>query len=267
MDDPQRGTVPIKRLFIDIETAPYEAYIWRTGKQFVGHDSLRYAHRDGNIICVCYKWSHRKAVGSLRWDKEGDKNLVKDLLPVLLEADEIVAQNGDRFDIPFINTRILTHRLQAGPIWKTVDTLAIARKRFNFPSNRLDALGKFILGEGKIHTTFEMWKRIKENDDPAAMEKMVRYCRKDVVLLERVYNELAAFHGGKTHIGVSMGRDKWSCAACGSESVGKSKTKYTAQGTTQHQMQCRDCGKYYTISDSTYGKYQASKKKKQGGSK
>ena len=255
-EDARRVVRPLKRLFIDIETAPYEAYVWRTGKQFIGHDSLRYSHRDGNIICVCYKWAHKRSVKSLRWDKKGDKNLVKRLLPVLLEADEIVAQNGDRFDIPYINTRILTHRLQAGPVWKTVDTLVIARKRFNFPSNRLDALGKFILGEGKIHTTFEIWKQIKETDDPVAMEKMVRYCRKDVLLLERVYNELAAFHEVKTHIGVSMGGEKWSCAGCGSESVAKSKTKYTANGTTQHQMQCRACGRYYTISNLSYKKYQ-----------
>ena len=50
----------MKQLYIDIETAPYEAYVWRSGKQFVSHNSFKWGHRDGNIICVCYKWGHEK---------------------------------------------------------------------------------------------------------------------------------------------------------------------------------------------------------------
>lgn len=245
----------IKQLYVDIETAPYEAYVWRTGKQFVSHDSLKWGHRDGNIICVCYKWGHEKKVHSIEWNQNGDKELVEKLVPVLIEADEIIAQNGDRFDIPYINTRIVANKLEAAPIWKTVDTLVIARKRFRFPSNRLDALGHFLLGEGKIRTDFKMWVDIKENDCTKAMAKMVRYCKKDVVLLQRVYEEIGAFHKPKTHVGVSTGGEKWTCAHCGSQDVSKSKLRYTAAGTPQYQMQCNNCHKYYTISNKSFVEY------------
>jgi hypothetical protein len=245
----------IKQLFIDIETAPYEAYVWRTGKQFVSHNSLKWGHRDGNIICVCYKWGHEKKVHHIEWNQDGDKELIKSLVPVLLEADEIIAQNGDRFDIPYINTRIVANKLEATPIWKTADTLIIARKRFRCPSNRLDALGQFLLGEGKMDTNFGMWVDIKENDCPKAMAKMVKYCKKDVVLLQRVYEEIAGFHRPKTHVGVATGGEKWTCAYCGSQEVKKHKTTYTAAGTKQHQMQCTKCHRYYTISHTAFVDY------------
>lgn len=245
----------MKQLYIDIETAPYEAYVWRSGKQFVSHNSFKWGHRDGNIICVCYKWGHEKKVHSIEWNKNGDKQLLEELVPVMLEADEIIAQNGDRFDIPYINTRILANELPCGPIWKTVDTLVIARRRFKFPSNRLDALGHFLLGEGKIHTEFGMWVDIKEDDCPVAMRKMVKYCKKDVVLLQKVYEAMAGFHRPKTHAGVMKGKEKWTCSHCGSESVKCHNTRTTAAGTLQHQMQCKDCYKYYTISHKSYVDY------------
>ena len=242
----------MKRLFIDIETAPYNAYVWRCGKQFVSNDSLRYLPRDGNIICACWKWEGKKKVHSLQWDDTGDKQLIKDLMPVLLDADEIVAQNGDRFDIPYLNMRNLAHRMEPLPIWKTVDTLVIARKRFKFPSNRLDAMGKFLLGEGKIRTDFEWWKEIKENNSQKHMALMVKYCKKDVVLLESVYTLLAGYHRAKSHVGVVNGRDKWTCSHCGSKSVRRDAKRHTAAGTLQHQMRCKDCHKYTTISNRVY---------------
>ena len=242
----------MKRLFIDIETAPYEAYVWRTGKQFISHDSLRFAHRDGNIICVCYKWGHEKKVHSIEWDEAGDKNLIEKLLPVLLEADELVAQNGDRFDIPYINTRLIANDIDAAPIWKSVDTLVIARKRFRFPSNRLDALGNFLLGEGKIRTDFKMWVDIKEKNCEKSMKKMVRYCKKDVILLEKVYDQIKGFHRPKTHAGVMKGLEKWTCCYCGSEDVVCNNTRTTAAGTLQHQMKCKSCHKFSTISHTSY---------------
>jgi hypothetical protein len=246
----------MKDLFIDIETAPYHGLIWRCGgKQFVHHDMLLDYHRDGNIICACYKWAHEKVVHSVEWNANGDKRLLEDLLPVLMEADHIIAQNGDRFDIPYLNTRILMNGLGPVPEWKTVDTLVIARRRFRFPSNRLDAMGKFCLGEGKIRTDIEWWTNITERDDPKAMRKMVRYCKKDVRLLEAQYKLMAPFHKPKSHVGVSLGRPKWTCMHCGSKKVYKNKTRYTTAGTTQHQMQCNKCGRYYTISDSSFADY------------
>lgn len=241
----------IKRLFIDLETSPYLAYVWRTGKQFVNHDLLHNTPKCGAIICACWKFEGGK-MNHFEWNKGNDKQLVKNLIPVLHEADEIIAQNGDRFDIPYINTRIMLHGLGPQPVWKTVDTLVIARRRFKFPSNRLDALGKFMFGEGKIRVDFQLWRDIIEDNCEKAMSKMVKYCKKDVVLLERVWAEMQMFHGNKTHAGVLNGWDKTSCPHCSCTETAKRKEKITAAGTPQVQLQCKKCGKYFTVSESTY---------------
>lgn len=245
----------IKRLIWDIETSPNIGFFWRAGYRLnILHDCILH---ERSIICICYKWENSRNVFSLEWNKGDDRVLLQRFLEVALEADELVAHNGDKFDIKWFNTRCLKHGLQPPPIWKTVDTLAIARSRFYFNSNRLDYLGKFLLNEGKIKTDFELWHDIVINNCSKAMAKMVRYCKKDVTLLERVWHLLQPYHRPKTHVGVLNGLDKWTCPFTGSEDVKKSKTSITAAGTVQHQMISRAEGRsrYYTISDKSFRDY------------
>src|SRR5690554_6667888 len=77
-----------------------------------------------------------------------DQKVVKGLLSKLSEADAIIAHNGDNFDLKFFNTRAVYHGFDLLPNIISIDTLKIARKHFNFNSNRLDYLAKF-LGVGK----------------------------------------------------------------------------------------------------------------------
>jgi uncharacterized protein YprB with RNaseH-like and TPR domain len=247
----------IKRLFFDIETSPCVGFFWRPGyKISLSHDNIVHA---GAIITICWKWEGAASVHHVEWDKGDDKPCIDAFLPVALEADEIVAHNGDKFDIKWLNTRALHHGYPSLPIWKTVDTCVIARRRFAFNSNRLDYLGKFLFKEGKIKTEFGLWKDIVLKNCPKAMANMVKYCKQDVKLLERVWGKLQPYHGNKTHVGVLSGGDKWTCPHDGSENVKASKTKITAAGTVQHQMQCKDCGKYYTISAKAYEDYKEAK--------
>jgi DNA polymerase III epsilon subunit-like protein len=177
-------------------------------------------------------------------------------MPVVLDADELVAHNGDKFDLKWLNTRLVYHGFDPKPIERTVDTLAIARRRFMFNSNRLDYIGQFLgLGQ-KIDTGgIELWKDIVLNKDAKAMAKMVRYCKQDVKLLEQVYHKLADYHNPKTHVGVHVGNERWSCPSCGSENVRINKVRMSALGIPRYTMHCNDCGKYHTISQSVYQQY------------
>lgn len=242
----------VKRLLFDLETAPSGAWIWRTGKQFVGHNQLQMLPRDGNIILACWKWQHEKKIHHAVWDKEGDLPVVKALLPFMLEADELVGHNGDRYDIPYMNTRIMAHNLGPVPMWKSVDTLVIARKRFRFQSNRLDAIGKLFLNHGKNPMSFSDWLAIKEDNCEKTMGKMLRYCKQDIRLLSDAWDLMDGFHGVKTHVGVLHGKERWTCPSCGSGDVRRDKKNVTAAGTIRHQMRCNSCKKYYTISEKLY---------------
>jgi DNA polymerase elongation subunit (family B) len=47
---------------------------------------------------------------SLTWDKkQSDKAMIKAFLKVMAQADEIVAHNGDKFDLKWLRTRALLH--------------------------------------------------------------------------------------------------------------------------------------------------------------
>jgi len=87
-----------KRLFFDIETSFNIGIFWRSGYNLtIQPDDII---KERAIICVSWKWEGKDEVHNLTWDKnQCDKKLLKDFVKILNQADEIVAHNGDRFDI------------------------------------------------------------------------------------------------------------------------------------------------------------------------
>jgi hypothetical protein len=81
---------------------------------------------------------------------------------------------------------------------------------------------------------------------------MVTYCINDVILLEKVYNKMSSYFPHKTHFGVLNGEEKSSCPHCASVNMAFSKKRLSATGTSRIQLQCQDCGKYHTVSTTTY---------------
>ena len=75
-------------------------------------------------------------------------------------ANEMVGHNGDKFDLAWIRTRCLFHKIEMFPAYVTIDTLKIARSKFRFNSNRLNYIADFLgLGQ-KIKTEYSLWKDI-----------------------------------------------------------------------------------------------------------
>lgn len=244
----------MNRLFFDIETSPNIVTTWRAGRdQWISPDNIL---SERGIICICYKWEGSKLVHSLEWDKnQDDRSMVKKFLEIAEGADELVAHNGDRYDIRFLAGRALFHNLDPYPEIKTIDTYKIAKRHFDLNSFKLDYIAQYLgLGE-KVKTEYDMWIDILINKDPSAMAKMVEYCKHDVALLEKVYHRLAKYAKPKTHAGVLAGLEKWTCPHCTSTEVIKSKTTTTAAGYIKHQMQCKGCGRYFSISDSAFKRY------------
>lgn len=247
------GQKHIKRLFWDIETSPNVVLSWRIGFNLnLTPDNIL---KERAIICICWKWEGDSKVHSLTWDEfQSDHGMLKAFLEVAMQADELVAHNGDRFDMKWFRTRCLVQGFKALPQYKTVDTLQWAKRYFNFNSNKLDYIAKFLGVGAKLHTGYGLWKDIVLRKCPKALVKMVRYCKQDVVVLEKVWAQLRFIAGTKTHAGVVGGLDAWTCPHCASKDVAKSKTRVTAAGTKQHQMKCT-CGAYYTINEAAFKKY------------
>lgn len=242
------------RTFVDIETSPNVVYSWRLGpKIHLDHHSIV---RERAIICICWKHEGSPQVHSLTWDREqDDREMLRRFAPVLSESDEIVAHNGDRFDFPWIYTRCLKHGINLPSRLKSVDTLQWARRKFYFNSNRLDYLSKFLGRTGKIKTDFSLWKRIIEQNDPKALDHMVRYNKTDVKELAYVYRRMAPYMPARTHCGVLAGGDKWSCPHCGKTNIRSDRRTVTEKGTVQWRMLCQLDHRVYYISDKAHSEW------------
>ncbi len=235
-----------RRLFFDIETSPNVGFFWGAGyKLRIGTENII---TERSIICIAWKWAGQKKVYCLKWDKDqNDKALLVEFLKVLDSADEIVAHNGDRFDVKWIRTRCIKHGIQMMPNYTSIDTLKAARGRFRFNSNRLDYIARFLGLGGKIKTDFNLWKRVVLGKSLRALAEMVRYCKYDVELLERVFDRLNSYLPAKSVLRSSR---VTLCPECGSGRVNVNKHRISAAGRRSVTFQCADCGKYHTIPHS-----------------
>ena len=248
----------MKRLFWDIETSPNVVLSWRVGYKIrIDCDNIL---KERAIICIGYKWQHEKTPHCLEWNKGDDKEMILRFLEIAQDADELVAQNGDSFDLPWFKTRCLFHGVKSLPKFRTADTLQWAKRNLYFNSNKLDYMASYLGIGHKIHTDFKLWKDIVLNNCPNAMKKMTTYCMQDVVLLQKVWERLNMVVSPKIHNAVLLGGEKWQCPRCVSDSVQSRGKSVTAAGTIQHRMQCLKCGGWYMINGATHKAYQQFKK-------
>jgi DNA polymerase elongation subunit (family B) len=237
-----------RRLFFDIEVSPNIGFFWNPGHKIsIGYENII---KERAIICICYKWEGEKTTHSLQWDKkQNDKKMLTEFVKIANEAQEMVGHNGDKFDLSWIRTRCLYYRLPMFPQYVTIDTLKVARSKFRFNSNRLDYIGKFLGLGKKLHTGFDLWKDIVLKNSEPAMGKMVKYCKQDVILLEKIYEAMKNHIPVKSHFGRALLQDRGSCPECGSDDLIVSFTRYTAAGVKKIQLKCKTCHKMHTKTD------------------
>jgi len=240
-------------LFYDIETSYGLAKVWRPGyKLRVSYDDFLVQPK---IICISYKYSNSDEIHSLTWDKyQCDKTMLELFINELNNATAICAHNGDRFDLPWIRSRALYHNLSMYPKYTSIDTLKIARRNFNFPSNRLDDIGDYLQLGRKIKTDMSLWDDVI-NGVKGALEKMVKYCNQDVLLQEKVYNKLSEMILPTVHVGTLKGNTKQTSPYNGSYDIELVKTTTTRAGTIKRLMKDNKTGKYFEMSNSNYKKF------------
>ena len=232
----------MKVLLWDIETAPIQACVWGLFQQDIHHDSIIH---DWFVICASYKWLDEKEVHAVSVGKKfrDDKKVIQALYQVLCEADVIVGHNGDAFDLKKFNARAIFHGLPPIPHKQTVDTLKTARRHFKFTSNRLDYLGQFLGVGKKMDTPKGLWMRALFGDREA-IDTMVRYCKQDVLLLEKVYHKLRPHMRNHPNHNLYSPKEEKCCPKCGNERLRKSGFKYQMT-TMRRQYQCLSCGGYF----------------------
>lgn len=240
MRRPMLSTTAAKTVFLDIETAPNQVWAWELWES----DAIDTVH-PWYMLSFAYKLSGGAVTTkslpdypSFKHDKRDDSALVRDLWSVLDAADIVVCHNGDRFDIPKSNARFVALGLNRPSPYRTVDTRKLARRYFKFSSNRLDYLGQYLgIGRKLPHTGFDLWKRCMDGDE-AAWAEMLRYNRRDVVLLEKVYLKLRGW--SETHPPSRPGVSQ-ACRICGSKRLQSRGWTYTTM-RRKRRFQCQMCG-------------------------
>lgn len=237
-----------RRLFFDIEVSPNVGLFWEAGyKKNIDTSNII---TERAIICICWKWEDEKEVHFVNWDsKQCDKTLLQKFIKVINESDEAIGHNGDRFDLAWIRTRCLFHKIEMFPSYKTIDTLKVSRQKFKFNSNRLNYIAQFLGIGQKIKTDYNLWKDIVLHKCKKSMDKMIKYCQMDVILLEKVYKKLSGHIEPKTHYGVRFGQDRGSCPECGSDELIRAATEVSAKGVKKVRYQCKTCNKFHTKTD------------------
>lgn len=221
-----------KILIFDIETAPIKAYIWKLWKTDV---HLEQIINDWFCIAWSAKWLYDECtMGDVLTPEEikseDDKRIMTSLWELINEADIVVSHNGNKFDIPRINSRFIINGLSPTKPYFSVDTCQIARRQFGFSSNKLDALATHFNIPHKLETSFDLWKRCLEGDREA-LQYMLTYNMKDVTILEEVYLKLRPWIKNHPNMGNLEGSTN-ACANCGSEDISwiPDKFYYTSVG-------------------------------------
>ena len=230
----------IRRLFFDVEVSYCKGWFWRPShKTSISYHQIL---EHGKIICISYKWEGQDKVYNLNWNStQCDKDMLNKFIKILNQADEIVGHNSDRFDIKWLRTRCIYHKLPMFPTYKSFDTLKFFRGNVLAPSNRLDYLGEYYNEGRKLKNEDDLWYNVIEKNNRSALKRMVKYCDQDVLLLERIYKRIKPYSKAISHVsGV-----KSDCPECGSDEVKLNGHSYTAGGTKKQRLVCLCCGKSY----------------------
>ncbi len=235
-------------LTLDIETVPLESYTWGIWEQNVSLDMIK---TEWSILSFAAKWLDSKKV--IYADTMGrgvakvrdDKALVGEIWKLLDAADIVIAQNGARFDIKKINSRLIIHGHGPYSPIRVVDTLSVARKHFGFTSNKLEWQSKYLTDSPKSkhrkYPGFELWAECLK-DNPQARAELKKYNIQDVISTEKLYLKQRPWISNHPNMGTYAWNDEAaSCPKCDSRHL-QSRGYAVLQAGVYHRFQCQDCG-------------------------
>lgn len=245
MNNHERNQRP-RLLVLDIETAPAVAYVWRMFKENISNDQLIQPH---TILCVGCKWVGEREVKLFSVWEHGEQEMLSEVRNLLLEADGIITYNGKKFDLPHLQSEMIRLRLPPVPPVSHIDLFKFVRDKTRFMSKKLGYVAEHLgIGTKMKHEGFDLWKKVLDGDEKS-QARMARYCRRDVVLTERVYQRLKGYITEHPAIGFCTPEQ---CPTCGSKETQRRGFYYTRMYRYQRH-QCTKCGSWFKGSRQKIG--------------
>jgi predicted RNA-binding Zn-ribbon protein involved in translation (DUF1610 family) len=172
------------------------------------------------------------------------EEMINEIHRLLDEADVVIHYNGRKFDIPTLNKEFLLNGLKPPSPYKQIDVLETVKKKFRFPSNKLDYVVKALgIGNKLNHDGHILWVKCMAGD-LSAWKTMKKYNIQDIKLLEDVYIKVLPWIDH--HPNYSLFDDNipsHSCPNCGSTHLVKRGIAITEAARWQ-RYSCGDCGKW-----------------------
>lgn len=231
-----------KVLILDIETAPLLANIWGIWNQNISTDNIK---SDWFMLTWAAKWLFETKVYSARVTpkeakRNDDKRIVKSLVDMVSQADIVITHNGDRFDLPRINTRAIINKIAPPLPYISIDTLKVAKRHFSFTSNKLDYINKQLGLPQKTETNMELWRDCFHGDEDA-LKKMEKYNINDVKIHEQTYLTMRPFIRPHPNIGLHIIDEHERCPSCGGKDLTDVGKLYYTTMNTYEMFRCK-CG-------------------------
>lgn len=233
----------------DLETAPDWSEAIHVWPQLSNYPGQTLKGQVQSILCFGWKvFGSEEVETKCAWewpawrnDVNDDRALVSYAREILSSADAIITQNGRKFDLPVLQTRLLKWGMEPlDPKILHIDTKTASKGKLSFISNSLNNLGRFLLDEMKMdHEGWSLWVRVL-NRDPEAQEIMQAYCTQDVLLLEKLYRKLRPYLTQIPNHNLFSPLKEKSCPRCGSSRL-RSEGKRHTQTRSYRRYICQDC--------------------------
>lgn len=236
----------MRTLLIDIETKPLSGYAFGLWDQNIGINQII---TTPGVISFAAEWYERpydKVFYSVH--EHGLEAMALAAWKLLDEADAIITYNGNRFDIPWLNTLFIeagVAKTDGFPTpYASIDLLQTVKRKLRLPSNKLEYVTKWLGIKTKIQTGgFELWSKCMAGD-PAAWRKMEAYNRNDVTIMRGVYEAVLPLMTAHPNLNVIEGTEDL-CPRCQSPKRIKAGTRPTLTRRYQ-RYKCSACHTYYS---------------------
>lgn len=232
-----------KILIWDIETSPYEVYVWHLWKNVVPPSMMI---KNRSILSWSAKWLFEDTImgqhvtAEEAFDRK-DNSILPGLWKLLDETDIAIAHNGMSFDSKVSNARFAIAGMPPPMTYKQIDTLRSAKRVFNVASFTLEDMNEeFGLPLKMKHEGMDLWKKCV-NFDRSALDLMLKYNKRDVSILEELYLKIRPYMKGHPNVALYINTTETLCTNCGNESLEWGGYYYTPAGKYK-SFRCDNCG-------------------------
>lgn len=123
-----------------------------------------------------------------------DKRILKELIAALKKYDVVLTYYGTKFDIPFIRTRAMMHKLnflEFGSL-QHKDCYYMVKHKMRLHRSSLDSACAALGIKGKNHIKGNFWMKAKLGDS-AALAYVLDHNKKDCQILEKLHKRLECY--------------------------------------------------------------------------